>query len=105
MPPASAVSAGVSVCPSKDGRSRSTYCEVTHSTSAHQRGGSVGVREQTASGRAFRAVLLRKVFEDLNADFLRDWTFDPTHPVPQSDDFALFFDVHESTSREWPTRT
>src|SRR4051812_21345307 len=58
-----------------------------------------------ASGRALFPVLLRKIFEDLNADLLRDRAFDPAHPVPEPDDLALFFDVHESTSREWPIRT
>lgn len=54
-----------------------------------------------ASGRAFGPVLLCKVFENLNSDLFRDRAFDPAHAVPEPDDFALFFDVHESTSREW----
>jgi hypothetical protein len=75
--------------------------EVTRPMPALQRSRRVGVRERTASGRAFCAVLLRKIFEDLNPDFLRDRAFNPAHAIPEPDDFALFFDVHESTSREW----
>jgi hypothetical protein len=59
-----------------------------------------GMRERTASGRAFRSVLLRKIFEDLNTDFFRDRAFNPAHAIPKPDDFALFLDVHESTSRD-----
>jgi hypothetical protein len=53
---------------------------------------------QAPSSRAFTALLLAKILEDLNADFLRDRALDATHPIPEPDDFPLFLDVHEPTS-------
>ena len=75
-------------------------CAITLSTAALRRRYLAGARERTASGRTFGPVLLREIFENLNADFLRDRAFDPAHAVPEPDDLALLFDVHESTSRE-----
>jgi hypothetical protein len=39
---------------------------------------------------------LRKALKDLNPDFLRERAFDPTHPIPEPNDFPLFLDIH------WP---
>jgi hypothetical protein len=75
-------------------------CEVTRARQRFSTVTGVGASERTASSRAFGSVLLRKILEDLNADFLRDRAFDPAHAIPKPDDFALFLDVHESTSRE-----
>src|SRR6266704_2940666 len=62
----------------------------------------VELNGQTPSRRAFRALLLRKILEYLNTDFLGDRAFHPAHAIPELDDFALlldvhFLDVHEST--------
>jgi hypothetical protein len=64
-----------------------------------------GLSEQTQSSRAFRALLLRKIFEDLNADFLRDRALDAPHAIPEPDDFPLFLDIHEPTSKVDSIRT
>jgi hypothetical protein len=34
--------------------------------------------------------------KDLNPDFLRERAFDPTHAIPEPNDFPLFLDIH------WP---
>jgi hypothetical protein len=67
---------------------------------AFQRSRRIGAREGTTSSRAFRPILLRKIFKNLNADFLRDRAVDAAHAIPEPDDFALFLDVHESTSKD-----
>jgi hypothetical protein len=43
-----------------------------------------------------RRLWLRKAFKNLNPDFLREWTFDLAHAIPEPDDFALLLDIHWS---------
>jgi len=47
-----------------------------------------------------RRLPLRKTFQNLNPDFLRNRPFDPSHIVPEPDDFPLLVDVHLVTSEE-----
>jgi hypothetical protein len=46
-----------------------------------------------------RRLALRKAFENLDSDFLREWTLDPAHAIPESDDFLLLLDIHWSTPK------
>jgi hypothetical protein len=43
-----------------------------------------------------RRIRLSKTFQNLNPDFLREWTLDLAHAIPEPDDFALLLDVHWS---------
>src|ERR671937_705753 len=43
-----------------------------------------------------RRIRLRKAFKNLNPDFLRERAFDPTHAIPEPDDFPLLLDIHWS---------
>src|SRR5881394_1456749 len=43
-----------------------------------------------------RWLALRKAFENLDTDFLRDRTFDPAHAIPEPDYFPLLLDIHWS---------
>jgi hypothetical protein len=82
------------IAPPSMHRMRRDVCKVALSTPSLCRRTS-----EPASCRALWSFLLREIFEDLNADLLRDRSVDPAHAVPEPDDFALFFDVHESTSK------
>src|SRR5690349_21035163 len=43
-----------------------------------------------------RRIRLRKAFQYLDTDFLRDRTLDLAHAIPEPDDFALLLDSHWS---------
>jgi hypothetical protein len=43
-----------------------------------------------------RRVRLREAFKNLDADFLRDRTFNLTHAIPEPDYFPLLLDIHWS---------
>ena len=45
-------------------------------------------------GLRARRLQLRKAFQNLDANFLRDRAFDPAHAIPEPDDFALLLDIH-----------
>ncbi|MFG3592933.1 hypothetical protein [Bradyrhizobium sp. RDI18] len=58
-----------------------------------------GTRPSTARRSFMRSlgeIRLRKALKDLNADFLRERAFDPTHAIPEPDDFPLLLDIHWS---------
>jgi hypothetical protein len=41
-----------------------------------------------------RRIRLRKTFQYLDTDFLRDRTIDLAHAIPEPDDFPLLLDIH-----------
>ena len=65
------------------------------STSRSSRSDDTALRSAGAQAAALRSrgVLFGKIFKDLNTDFLGDRAFHPAHPIPEPDDFSLFFDV------------
>jgi hypothetical protein len=46
-----------------------------------------------------RRIRLRKTFQYLDTDFLRDRTIDLAHAIPEPDDFPLLLDIHWSPPR------
>jgi hypothetical protein len=46
-----------------------------------------------------RRIRLRKAFQYLDTDFLRDRTFDLAHSIPEPDHFPLLLDIHWSPPR------
>jgi hypothetical protein len=46
-----------------------------------------------------RRIRLRKAFQYLDTDFLRDRTIDLAHAIPEPDDFPLLLDIHWSPPR------
>jgi hypothetical protein len=50
--------------------------------------------------RIGNALALREALKDLNPDFLSERAFDPTHAIPEPNDFPLFLDIHWPPPRE-----